>query len=136
MAKKSTNRTVRCYLCDHSFEIPRDAMTTSCPACFKRVQIEDIVVKHAQGNTILGTCGRLIVQARASVVAKRIRAIEGVEMLGTLEAAVESDGSVRIGPAGRWKGDCRARAIVIEPGATIVGGFFQIGEGAQAAAPN
>lgn len=127
MAKKPSTRSVRCYLCEHAFDIPRDAITTSCPACFKRVVIEDIVVRHAQGNTVLGTCGRLIVQPRASVVARRIRAIEGVEMRGTLEAAVESDGAVKIGATGVWKGDCRARAIVVEAGATILGGHFAIG---------
>lgn len=127
MARKTSPRAVRCYLCGHGFDIPRDAMTTSCPACFKRVVIEDIVVRHAQGNTVLQTCGRVVVQPRASVVARRIRAIEGVEMLGTLEASVESDGSVRIGAGARWKGDCTARAVIVEAGAVIVGRFM-IGE--------
>lgn len=127
MAKRSSARSVRCYLCGHVFEIPPGAMTTSCPGCFKRVVIEDIVVKTAQGNTVLGTCGRLIVQARASVVARKITAIQGVEVLGTLESAVESDGTVRLGATAKWKGDCTARAMVVEPGATISGGFFSIG---------
>ncbi len=130
MAKKTPNRAVRCYLCDHGFEIPRDAITTSCPGCFKRVQIEDIVVKTAQGNTVLGTCGRLIVQARASLVAKRVRAIEGVEIHGTVDSALDSEGMVTVGPTGRWKGDCRAKGIVVEPGGVITGGYFQIGPGA------
>lgn len=139
MARKPATRSVRCYLCDHVFEIPREAITTSCPSCNKRVVIEDIVVRHAQGNTVLGTCGRLIVQPRASVVARRIRAIEGVEVDGTIESAVETEGAVHLGAGARWKGDCRARVLVIEPGASILGGFFSIGAGASdgrvAAAP-
>lgn len=130
MAKKVPNRAVRCYLCDHEFEIPRDAITTSCPGCFKRVQIEDIIVKTAQGNTVLGTCGRLVVQARASLVAKKVRAIEGIEIHGTVDAALDSEGMVTVGATGRWKGDCRAKGIVVEPGGVITGGYFEIGPGA------
>jgi hypothetical protein len=127
MAKKATAREVVCYHCNRAFEIGAKAMTVSCPGCFKPVLVEDIVVKNAQGNTTLQTCGRLVVQRRGRVVAKRIQASQGVEMLGTLEASVECEGKVRIGPAARWNGDCRAPALRVERGATILGGFFVIG---------
>lgn len=127
MAKKAPARSVRCYLCDHGFEVPGQAVTTSCPACFKRLVVEDIVVRHAQGNTVLGTCGRLVVAPKAQIVARRIRAIEGAQIDGTIESAVETDGTVHLGARARFKGDCRARALVVEPGAVILSGFFSIG---------
>jgi len=58
------------------------------------------------------------------------QAIEGVDILGTVEANVESEGQVRLGATARWKGDCRASTLKIETGATIYGGFFAIGPGA------
>ncbi|MEZ6232622.1 MAG: polymer-forming cytoskeletal protein [Phycisphaerales bacterium] len=123
---KATSREVRCYHCGKEFEIPSGAVTTSCPSCYKRVQIEDILVKHAQGNTILGTCGKLVVYAKASIVAKRIFAIQSVEVRGNLESAVETDGPVHISPNAMLKGDCHAKTILIEPGANVIG-FLSIG---------
>lgn len=111
-------------------------MTVSCPACFRPVLVEDIVVKNATGNTTLQTCGRLVVQRKGRITAKKIQAIEGVEMLGTLDANVETEGEVRIGPAGKWKGDCHAPVLKLEAGAEILGGHFAIGPGAQVAMSN
>lgn len=130
MAKKATAREVVCYHCGRAFEIGSRAMTVSCPGCFRPVLVEDIVVRNVQGNTTLQTCGRLVVQRRGRVVAKRIQAIGGVEMLGTLEASVECEGAVRIGAGGKWKGDCTAPVLRVESGASILGGFFRIGPGA------
>jgi DNA-directed RNA polymerase subunit RPC12/RpoP len=129
MAKKAKAREVRCYHCGKAFEIAAKAMTVSCPGCFKPVLVEDIVVRNAQGNTTLQTCGRLVVQRRGRVVAKKICASEGVEMLGILEANVQSEGAVRIGATGRWSGNCRAPALKVDAGANIMGGFFEIGPG-------
>lgn len=127
MAKKALAREVRCYHCERVFEISAKAMTVSCPGCFKPVLVEDIVVRNAQGNTTLQTCGRLVVEKRGRVTAKKIQAGQGVEMLGILQASVESGGEVRIGPTGNWTGDCCAKSLRVEPGGVIVGGFFRIG---------
>jgi len=132
MAKKARARDVRCYHCGKAFEISARAMTVSCPGCYRPVLVEDIVVRNAQGNTTLQTCGKLVVQRKGRVTAKRIQAIEGVDIQGTVEANVESEGEVRLGATAKWKGDCRASTLKIETGATIYGGFFAIGPGATA----
>ena len=136
MAKCPRARDIRCYHCGRAFEIGARAMTVSCPACFRPVLVEDIVVKNAQGNTTLQTCGKLVVQRKGRVTAKKIHAIEGVDMMGILDANVESEGEVRIGPTGKWKGDCHAPVLKVEVGAEIMGGFFAIGPGANVAIGN
>lgn len=126
MARKTAPRTVQCYLCGHRFEVGPRAMTTSCPACFKPLRVDDVVVKTLEQVRKLQTCGRIVVQRRGRVCAQFVQAQEGVEVDGVMEAKVVSRGPVRIGPKATWKGDCRAPTLSVESGGTIVGGYFEI----------
>ena len=72
------------------------------------------------------TCGRLVVAKKGSVIASRVRALGGVFVLGHLEANVSSGGPVHIAAGARWRGDCRAPSVTIEPGARIESGCFAV----------
>lgn len=119
-------RSVQCYHCLERFDVPARAMSLSCPWCYKRVTLDDLVIRDACWTSRLQTCGRLIVHRRGSVVAPLIEAREGIEIHGHAEGRVLSGGPVLIGPKARVKGDLSAPSIWVEPGAVIEGGYFRI----------
>ena len=126
MAKGGTLRDVQCYHCSAQFEISARAMTVSCPKCYKKLLVEDVVVKTAQGVTNLQTCGKIIIEKKGRVTATLVEAHKGIEVHGIIEGKVISGGPVVIGDKARWKGDCRAPSVEIAPGARITSGYFEI----------
>lgn len=101
-------------------------MSLSCPWCYQRVTLDDLVVKDTCWTSRLQTCGRLIVHRRGALVAPLIEAREGIEVHGQAEGRIVSGGPVLIGPKARIKGDLCAPSIWVETGAVIEGGYFQI----------
>jgi cytoskeletal protein CcmA (bactofilin family) len=127
MAKKPASpRSVRCYHCGHRFDVSARAMTGSCPKCYAKLMLDDIVIKNTQSYRKLQTCGRLVVEARGRVIADLVEAEEGVQVVGKLEAKAYRGGPVTIGAKAIWKGDCEAPSLVIEFGAQVIGGYFVI----------
>lgn len=126
--KNASARKVQCYHCRETFAVGARAMTMTCPKCFKRVQIQDVVIKNAHGVKKLQTCGKVVVEKKGRVIADLVEAHEGIEVRGILQAAVLSGGAVVLRAKAEWKGDCRAPSMLIEPGASIRGGFFQIAD--------
>lgn len=135
MARPPPQRTISCYLCRHRFTVAASAMTTSCPSCHKQLMVEDIVVKTIHAVRKLQTCGKIVVQKKARVVAQLVEAAEGVEVQGILEGNVVSGGHVIIGAKAEWKGDCKAPSLEVELGAKIASGYFHIEPSLGAAAP-
>ncbi len=123
MAAKAGTHAVRCYHCAHPFEVGLRTASTNCPSCNKRVVVEDVVIKQLTPVSRVQTCGRLLVDKKGSVIAEFVHAQGGVEVLGSLDARVESGGPVVIGAGARWKGDCRAPSMAVRGGARIEGGF-------------
>jgi len=126
MAKQNTLRAIQCYHCRSAFEVSARAMTVSCPACHKKLLVEDVVIKDAQSVTKLQTCGRILIEKNGRVMAQLVEAHQGIEVQGVIEAKVLSGRPVIIGAKAQWKGDCRAPAVQIELGARITRGYFEI----------
>lgn len=131
--KGAAFRKVQCYHCRQTFDVGARAMTITCPKCFKRVQVQDVVVKEAQGLKRLQTCGKIIIERKGRVIADLVEAHEGIEVKGILQAAVVAGGPVVLRSKSKWKGDCRAPELHIDEGASIQSGFFEIA-GAEASA--
>lgn len=119
-------RTIQCYHCRHRFEVPKQAMSTSCPKCSKPLTVEDIVIKTAHAVRKIQTCGKLVVQKKGRVIAQSVEAHGGVDVEGILEAKVLSGGPVRIGAKAQWRGDCSAPSLEVELGGRIDSGYFVI----------
>ncbi|MFG0258278.1 MAG: polymer-forming cytoskeletal protein [Phycisphaerales bacterium JB043] len=130
MAKKKPTgpRTVVCYHCGHHFEVSARAMTGSCPKCYGKLMIDDVVIKNTQSYKTLQTCGKLVIQARGRVIADLVTASEGIEVAGKLEAKEYRGGHVHIKHKALWKCDCRAPSVTIENGGVVAGGLFEIAE--------
>ena len=126
MARQTAQKTVQCYHCRQRFDVSARAMSTSCPHCHKPVIVQDVVVKGLKTTQKLQTCGRIIIKPRGRVMAGKIEAHGGIEVLGALSGDVVSGGPIIIGSKGRWKGDCRAPALEVKLGARIESGFFEI----------
>jgi cytoskeletal protein CcmA (bactofilin family) len=117
---------VRCYHCTEPIEVSESALSLSCPCCCKRIVIQDLVVSGNYAGTKVQTCGRVVVERKGDLSAASVQASDGVFVEGTLKANVRSLGPVVIGAKARWRGDCQAPRIEIEPGAAIEGGDFRI----------
>ena len=126
MATRGALIGVRCYHCHHLFEVGSKASSTACPACSQRLVVEDVVISRLTPVQRVQTCGRVVVRRKGSVIADLVQAQGGLEVLGSLDARVESEGPVIIGPAARWKGDCRAPSLTVEDGARIESGSFAV----------
>ncbi|MBA4029210.1 MAG: hypothetical protein C0475_08795 [Planctomyces sp.] len=107
-------------------------MVLTCPRCYQRVRVEDVVVDQELYTPRIETCGRVVIRRRGRVVADTVRAAMGVEVLGKMEARSVAAPNVYIGPGAAWTGDCSAHRIVVETGANIFGGRFRIEPAEQA----
>ncbi len=122
MPQAPARRSVRCYLCGHRFDVSLRTMSTTCPGCNKAIKVEDLEISSYVPVTELQTCGTVRIARRGRVVAKRIRCGTGVDCEGTIEATIDTDGFVRLGPKATWKGDSlRSRTLRISDGAKLLG---------------
>lgn len=119
-------RDIRCLHCDHAFGVARAAMVLTCPVCYKRIRVEDVVVNTARAMGRVETCGRVVVRRGGKVTASVVLASEAVEVLGEMQAGTVVAPVVYIGPKATWRGDLTAARIVVEPGAKVLGGRFRI----------
>lgn len=122
-----SQRTVQCIHCCRRFDVPRKAMILTCPACYKRVRVEDVVVSGEHHAPALETCGVIVVKADSLLVSPMVRAGMGLRVDGCLQGQRVEAGRVHLGSGARWAGDCRAGAMAIDPGATILSGSFHVG---------
>ncbi len=123
----SPEREVACCWCGHAFRVPRKAESVVCPGCYKRALVADVIVrtKHTVGS--VATCGRFVVEKRGLATPGKVVAGAGVEVFGTLDATVETPGSLIVGPKGVLRGRVRAAAILIEPGGDVRDAVMSIG---------
>ena len=115
-------REIRCYFCGHRFGVSTRTMSVPCPHCNKALKVEDITVKSYLPVNDLQTCGRITIAKNGRVVAKIIRAGDGIDCEGTLEGALETDGPIQLGDKASWKGkSLMCKSIAIAEGAKLVG---------------
>lgn len=122
MAKAATKRAIRCYLCGHRFDVSARTMSVPCPKCNKALKVEDVTIKTYLPVNDLQTCGKITVAKNGRVVAKLIRAGDGIECEGVLEGAIETDGDFALGPKASWKGKAlHSKSLHIAEGAKLHG---------------
>lgn len=124
--KPPQHRSVRCYHCLHWLDVPAKAVQLSCPLCYKPIKVDDVVIDRVQTTGQVRTCGVVVIGAKGNLSASLVESGQGVQVLGKLVGRVRCAGPVVLGPRAIWNGDCQAASIVIQPGATILGGRFSI----------
>jgi cytoskeletal protein CcmA (bactofilin family) len=106
--------------------VAQKAQSATCPSCYKRQTVQDVIVDTDKTGARVETTGILFIKRKGRVWAPGVKAGDAVEVLGELKANVETHGHVVIGETARWKGDCKARLLIVEDGARIDGGYFCI----------
>jgi len=119
-------REVQCYHCSHWLQIAAQAMTVSCPTCFKHLQVQDVIVRNFYSIKVMATCGRVLIEKRGHLIAGRLLAVEGIEVVGICHANAVSGDRVILHPGSVWEGDCAAPFVEFREGAVVNGGFFRI----------
>jgi len=121
-----STRGVLCIHCRVTMHVAQKAESMTCPHCYKRQTVRDVVVDTDRTGGRVETTGILFIKRKGRVWAPGVRAGDAVEVLGELKADVVSHGHVVIGETARWRGDCKANILIVEDGARIDGGYFCI----------
>ncbi len=119
-------RTVRCYLCACEFDVAPKAMSASCPHCYRRIVVEDVVIRGPWWGGKIETCGAVEIHKRTRATATVLLAGAGVLIHGYLDGSVVSGGLVRLTERATVKGRVRAPRIEIHPGAVIDNALLEI----------
>ncbi len=111
-------REVACYHCGKLHLVAVKARSTTCPHCYRPVNMEDLSVR-TDWTGRLATCGWVRIERKAHVAARTVEAGGGVEVLGTLESAVNTPGPVVLGRKARLKGAVQATSLEVPEGAVL-----------------
>lgn len=122
----SARRTVRCLHCASPFVVPSSASTLTCPVCYQRVRVDDVVITGRQNHHRIETCGVVVVKKFAHVHADILASGTGILVEGEVQARSARTPSLVLGPQAVWSGDVEAQSLSIDPASTIKGGRFQI----------
>ncbi len=135
MARPQSTYTARCFSCGHPLQVGLRAQSARCPSCSTGLNLPDIIIaarapflrtttRPTAGRT--QTCGSVQIRRKARLRASLVQAGAGVQVLGELVANVLTAGPMHIGPHARFKGDCHAASLIVDLGARIEGGYFNI----------
>lgn len=105
-------------------------MSAVCPHCNRRLVVEDIHVRRYHAVREVATCGDVVVDPRASLVAA-VKA-GNLEVAGTVQGHIIAIGQVVLRKTASVFGDIQAPRLVVENGASL-DGFLHIGDKKQAA---
>lgn len=121
MARSVPMRDVRCYHCSQGLTVPAAARNTTCPTCYRPLNLDDIEVRGASASAIIMTVGRLTIEAKAKPLTKRLHAGELLDVRGQVDANATCDGHVHLARSARASGQLKARSLTAEKGATFTG---------------
>ena len=97
-------------------------MSTTCPGCNRAIKIEDVLVKSYVPVNELQTCGRIKITKRGRVAARQIQSGEGIECEGAIDANIETEGTMKLGPKAVWRGrTLQSQSLAIADGARLEG---------------
>jgi len=131
MAKQVPMRDVRCYHCQQELTVPAAARNTTCPTCYRPLNLDDIEVRGASPSAIIMTVGRLTIEAKAKPLTMRLHAGELLEVRGQFDANATCNGHIHLARSARASGQLKAQSLTAEKGATFTG-LIQIGPGTSA----
>jgi cytoskeletal protein CcmA (bactofilin family) len=86
----------------------------------------DVLIDHACVTGTVRALGSVVVAREACCVASRIDAGR-VVVAGGMKGSVRATNDVRLQAGACFTGDCAADTLVVDEGAIIEGGFFEIG---------
>lgn len=118
------DKHVTCTHCGNEVQVPKRAMSTSCPHCNKRLIIEDFKVDSYYAVRDFSTSGDIVVEKKGHVVAP-IKA-SNLTVKGRVQGAVVALGEVKLTKTGYLKGEIAARSLCVEQGG-VLDAYLRIG---------
>lgn len=119
-------RTVRCVHCARPFTVAGTAEILTCPACYKRVRVDDVVVASSQIHGRIETCGAIIVRKTGRLTCEVMRAGMGILVEGRVQTSDAAAPIVVMSAGAIWSGSLQAARLDVQPGARVLGGRFRI----------
>ena len=121
-------REIHCVACGFDFQVSARALTMRCPRCTVPWTVGDMIVSRGCSTSSVQTVGTIHVEHAAYFKGRTLYASHELYVDGKVDATSGGGGDVvHLSHRSRWKGDVRARRLVVEPGAIIEGGYFQVG---------
>lgn len=119
-------RQVRCVHCAQVFVVPGSAMVLTCPNCYKRVRVDDVVISGCQMHGRVETCGSVVVRPGGRFSVEVLKAGMGLLVEGEVRAGQAAAPLVVMGPRAVWRGDLQTAKLDLHPQAQIVTGRFKV----------
>lgn len=118
--------TIVCLHCDRPQEVARKAQSVTCKHCYKRLELQDLVISRYEARRAIETTGIVTIEKRGQVIADRVHC-GGLIVRGKLKGHVNSRGPVLVGPEADLIGDVTAPTMAIGAGA-VLDGEYQVGK--------
>lgn len=122
----TASRTVRCVHCADTFVVPGAAQILTCPLCYKRVRVDDVVVTGSQIHGRVETCGSVVVRRGGKFNVEVLKAGMGLLVEGEVRTGEAVAPMVVMGPEAVWRGDLQTAKLDLHPEAKIVSGRFRV----------
>jgi cytoskeletal protein CcmA (bactofilin family) len=126
LSSKQKRIAVKQFICTHCGQVSeaaKRAMSVFCPHCQQRVVLEDFRIRGYYGVSDFATCGDILVERGALVVAP-IK-VKSLAVKGTVQGAVIARGQVTVKKTGSLVGDIQAPSLLVERGGAL-DGFVRI----------
>lgn len=122
----NADRTVRCVHCAGPFVVPGAAQVLTCPLCYKRVRVDDVVVTGSQIHGRVETCGSVVIRRGGRFHVEVLKAGMGLLVEGEVRTGHAVAPMVVMGPEAVWRGDLQTAKLDLHPQSRIVAGRFRI----------
>ncbi|HYD01734.1 MAG TPA: polymer-forming cytoskeletal protein [Phycisphaerales bacterium] len=122
----TADRTVRCVHCAGPFVVPGAAQVLTCPLCYKRVRVDDVIVTGSQIQGRVETCGSVVVRRGGRFQVEVLKAGMGLLVEGEVRTGQAAAPMVIMGPDAVWRGDLQTAKLDLHPQARIVAGRFRV----------
>ncbi|QOV90515.1 polymer-forming cytoskeletal protein [Humisphaera borealis] len=117
--------TIACLHCGKLQEVPRKAQTVTCKHCYKRLELQDVVIPKYEARRAIETLGIVTIEKKGQVIADRIHC-GGLIVRGKVKAEITSRGPILVGPEADVIGNVTAPTMAIGAGA-VLNGHYEVG---------
>lgn len=124
--------TVTCLYCGKAQDVARRAQSVTCKHCYKRLELQDLVIAKYEAKRAIETTGIVTVERKGQVITDRIHC-GGLIVRGKVKGNVNSRGPVLVGPEADLIGDVKAPTMAVGAGAVLEGNY-QVGRDPEPAA--
>ena len=125
--RASETQQITCYHCGAVQEVGRRALTVTCRACNKPLQIGDLKVKNYDARRKVQTTGSLVVEKKGQIVSDAVECGTAV-VRGTIKTkhGTVVRGTALVGPGAQVVGDFKCQRLAVGAGASL-DGFYVVG---------